>query len=74
MVRDSAIIYMDDENQSIRKAAAITVSHLLAQDPLCYQSSNYSLQVVSNILERLLSVAIADQGKLILISFLNILN
>ena len=61
MVRDCAIIYMDDDNKNLRKAAAITVSHLLAQDPLCYQSSNYSLQVVSDILERLLSVAIADQ-------------
>jgi FKBP12-rapamycin complex-associated protein len=57
---------MDDENRNIRKAAAVTVGHLLAQDPLCYQNSNHSLQVVSDILERLLSAAIADQGNYLL--------
>lgn len=61
MVRDCAVIYLDDDNVVIRKAAAVTASHLLAQDPICYQSSTYSLQVVSDILERLLSIAIADQ-------------
>jgi FKBP12-rapamycin complex-associated protein len=61
MVRDCAIIYLEDDNGVIRKAAAITASHLLVQDPVCYQSSTYSLQVVSDILERLLSLAIADQ-------------
>ncbi|KAJ3373228.1 phosphatidylinositol kinase- protein kinase tor1 [Kappamyces sp. JEL0680] len=61
MVRDCAIIYLEDENYVVRKAAAITASHLLAQDPVCYQSSAYSLQVVSDILNRLLSIAIADQ-------------
>lgn len=62
VVRDCAILYLDDDNPSIRKSAAITTSHLLAQDPVCFQTSNHSLKIVADILERLLSIAIADQG------------
>jgi FKBP12-rapamycin complex-associated protein len=62
VVHECAILYLDDENTLIRKSAAITTSHLLAQDPVCYQTSTHSLKIVSDILERLLSIAIADQG------------
>jgi hypothetical protein len=37
MVRDCAHFYLDDDNLIVRKAAAVTSSHLLAQDPVCYQ-------------------------------------
>jgi FKBP12-rapamycin complex-associated protein len=37
MVRDCAHFYLEDDNQIVRKAAAVTSSHLLAQDPVCYQ-------------------------------------
>jgi FKBP12-rapamycin complex-associated protein len=61
MIRECAMTYLEDENPLIRHAAAITTSHLLAQDPACFQNSNHALKLVSDILERLLSIAIADQ-------------
>ena len=60
LVRDCAVLYLDDDDPSIRRAAAITTSHLLAEDPACFQTSSHSLLIVTEILDRLLSIAIAD--------------
>ena len=60
LVRDCAVLYLDDDDSSIRRAAAITTSHLLAQDPACFQTSSHSVLIVTEILDRLLSIAIAD--------------
>lgn len=60
LIRECAVLYLDDTNVEIRKAAALTCSNLLARDPACYQSSNNSLQIVLEVLKRLLSIGIAD--------------
>ncbi|KAG0362437.1 phosphatidylinositol kinase- protein kinase tor1 [Gamsiella multidivaricata] len=59
-VRDSCIIYLDDENAGIRRAAAQTCCHLFARDPIIFQISAHAVQVVNEVLEKLLLVGIAD--------------
>ncbi|KAI9850778.1 MAG: phosphatidylinositol kinase- protein kinase tor1 [Thelocarpon superellum] len=59
-VRDVAIRYVEDENPEIRKAAALTCCQLFVRDPIVYQTSNHSIQVVSEVIEKLLTVGVAD--------------
>ncbi|KAF9116461.1 phosphatidylinositol kinase- protein kinase tor1 [Mortierella sp. AM989] len=59
-VKDSCIIYLDDENAGIRRAAAQTCCQLFARDPIVYQTSTHAVQVVGEVLEKLLLVGIAD--------------
>ncbi|KAF9172143.1 phosphatidylinositol kinase- protein kinase tor1 [Mortierella sp. AD011] len=59
-VRDSCIIYLDDENAGIRRAAAQTCCQLFARDPIVFQTSTHAVQVVGEVLEKLLLVGIAD--------------
>ncbi|KXS11006.1 FAT-domain-containing protein [Gonapodya prolifera JEL478] len=59
-VRDCVSHYLDDDHPEVRKAAAITCCQLLVRDPVCYQSSNHSMKIVGEILERLLTAGIAD--------------
>lgn len=37
LVRECALVYLEDEHIEIRKAAAVTTCQLLAQDPICYE-------------------------------------
>ncbi|KAJ3318282.1 phosphatidylinositol kinase- protein kinase tor1, partial [Blyttiomyces sp. JEL0837] len=60
LVRECAVLYLDDDNTTIRKAAAVTCCQLLVSDPVNYQTSNYSMQIVGEVLERLLIVGITD--------------
>ena len=59
-VRDVALGYTDDNNPRIRKASALTCCQLFVRDPIVYQTSFHSIRVVSDVLERLLMVAVAD--------------
>jgi FKBP12-rapamycin complex-associated protein len=52
--------YVEDDNTEVRKAAALTCCQLFVRDPICYQTSNHAIQVVGEVMERLLTVAIAD--------------
>jgi FKBP12-rapamycin complex-associated protein len=74
IVRECALLYLDDDSPGIRSVAAITTSKLLTQDPSCYQTNAHSLRIVSEILDRLLSMAIADPDASIRITVLNHLN
>lgn len=60
LVRDVAIHYVDDENPQIRKAAALTSCQLFLHDPIVRQTSVRSIQVVGDVVQKLLSVAVAD--------------
>jgi serine/threonine-protein kinase mTOR len=60
LIRECAVLYLEDEVVEIRKSASLTCCQLLARDPACYQSSNHALQIVLEVLERLLSIGIAD--------------
>ena len=61
-VRDVAIRYVEDDNPIIRKAAALTCCQLFVKDPIVHQVSRHAIQVVSNVIEKLLAVSVADPG------------
>ncbi|KAH9825549.1 TOR1 phosphatidylinositol 3-kinase [Teratosphaeria destructans] len=59
-VRDVAIRYVEDDDPIIRKAAALTCCQLFVRDPIVHQTSHHALQVVSDVIEKLLTVGVAD--------------
>lgn len=59
-VRDCVIKYVEDDNPETRKAAALTCCQLFVRDPICHQTSNNAIQVVGDVMEKLLTVGIAD--------------
>lgn len=59
-VRDVAIKYVEDEDPEIREAAALTCCQLYVRDPIVNQTSYHALQVVGDVIEKLLTVGIAD--------------
>jgi FKBP12-rapamycin complex-associated protein len=59
-VRDCIISYLEDDASEIRKAAALTACQLFVRDPICFQTSNHAIQLVGEVLEKLLTVGIAD--------------
>ncbi|KAI8593944.1 armadillo-type protein [Geranomyces variabilis] len=65
LIRECAVSYLEDDNPEVRKAAALTCCQLLARDPVCYQTSNHAIQVVGDVLEKLLTVGITDPDPII---------
>lgn len=61
-VRDVAIRYVEADNPEIRKAAALTCCQLFVRDPIVHQTSQHAIQVVGDVIERLLTVGVADVG------------
>lgn len=59
-VRDVAIKYVEDEDPEIREAAALTCCQLYVRDPIVNQTSHHALQVVGDVIEKLLTVGISD--------------
>lgn len=59
-VRDVAIRYVEDDDPVIRKAAALTCCQLFVRDPIVHQTSHHAIQVVSDVIEKLLTVGVAD--------------
>ncbi|KAL4860725.1 hypothetical protein BDV12DRAFT_90500 [Aspergillus spectabilis] len=59
-VRDVAINYVENDNPKIRKASALTCCQLLVHDPIINQTSGHSIQVVSEVIDKLLTVGIGD--------------
>ncbi|RDL41871.1 ARM repeat-containing protein [Venustampulla echinocandica] len=59
-VRDVAIKYVEDESPDIREAAALTCCQLYVRDPIVNQTSYHAIQVVSEVIEKLLTVGVAD--------------
>ena len=61
-VRDAALPYLEDDHAEVRKAAALTCCRLFVRDPICYQASNHSVEIISDVLDKLLTVGVADPG------------
>ncbi|KPV75332.1 uncharacterized protein RHOBADRAFT_53323, partial [Rhodotorula graminis WP1] len=59
-VRDHVARYVDDDNPDIRRAAALSCCSILAHDPVVGQTSNNAIRLVNEVLEKLLTLAIAD--------------
>lgn len=70
-VRYCTITYIEHENREVRKMAALTSCDLLLKDSVCFQTSSYSLNAVSEILDKLLTIAITDPVTEIRLEVLN---
>jgi FKBP12-rapamycin complex-associated protein len=62
LVRTCALPYLEDDHPEVRKAAANTCCRLFVKDPICYQASSHAIEVISDVLDKLLTVGIADPG------------
>jgi FKBP12-rapamycin complex-associated protein len=61
-VRACALPYLEDEHAEVRRASALTCCRLFVRDPICYQASSHAIEVISDVLDKLLTVGIADPG------------
>ncbi len=59
-VHDVAIRYVENDNPEIRKAAALTCCQLFVKDPIVHQTSQDAIHVVGDVIEKLLTVGVAD--------------
>ncbi|KAK5278839.1 phosphatidylinositol kinase-related protein kinase tor1, partial [Exophiala xenobiotica] len=59
-VRDVTLRYATNDNPEIRRAAALTCCQLFMQDPILHQTSNNAIQVVGEVVDKLLTVAVGD--------------
>ncbi|KAF7356539.1 Serine/threonine-protein kinase TOR [Mycena venus] len=59
-VRSCALPYLEEDNAEIRRAAAVTCCRLFVRDPIFYSASSHAIQVISDVLNKLLTVGIAD--------------
>lgn len=62
VVRTCALPYLEDDNPEVRRAAALTCCVLFLHDPICYHVSNHAVEVIGDVLGKLLTVGIADPG------------
>lgn len=61
-VRDAALPYLEHESIEVRKEAVLASTQLFINDPICSQTSSHSIEIVSDVLEKLLTVGITDQS------------
>lgn len=61
--RQRALPYLEDDHAEVRQAAALTCCRLYARDPICHQASAHAIEVMSEVLDKLLVVGIADPGQ-----------
>jgi phosphatidylinositol kinase/protein kinase (PI-3 family) len=61
-VRTCALPYLEDDSSEVRKAAAVTCCLLFVKDTICYQASSHAIEIISDVLDKLLTVGIADPG------------
>ncbi|KAG9045642.1 phosphatidylinositol kinase- protein kinase tor1, partial [Tulasnella sp. UAMH 9824] len=59
-VRACALPYLDHDSADVRKAAALCCCKLYVRDPICYQQSTHSIEIISDVLGKLITLAIAD--------------
>lgn len=62
-VRDCVLPYLSEDNPEVRRAAAETCCRLFVRDPIVYQASNHSIEIISDVIDKLLTVGIADPGE-----------
>ena len=62
-VRSAALPYLEDDNADVRRAGALTCCKVFMRDPICYQASSHAIEIISDVLDKLLTVGIADPGE-----------
>jgi FKBP12-rapamycin complex-associated protein len=65
-VRDAALPFLEHDSPDVRKEAVLASTQLFISDPICQQTSSHSIEIVSDVLEKLLIVAITDPSKLMI--------
>ncbi|WFD44630.1 non-specific serine/threonine protein kinase [Malassezia psittaci] len=73
-VRDCTLPYLDLEAKEVRKAAAVTCAHMFVNDPICYQTSVHAIEVFNDVLDKLMTVAIADLDPDLRLTVLSVLD
>ncbi|KAI0316749.1 atypical/PIKK/FRAP protein kinase [Amylostereum chailletii] len=73
-VRNCALPYLEEDHAEIRRAAALTCCRVFARDSICYQGSNHSIEIISDVLDKLLTVGIADPDASIRLTVLSSLH
>lgn len=61
-VRQCALPYLEDDDPEVRRAAALTCCRVFVGDRICYQSSSHAIEIIGDVLDKLLTVGIADPG------------
>ncbi|WVQ81658.1 hypothetical protein IAT38_003783 [Cryptococcus sp. DSM 104549] len=64
-VRDAALPYLEHDSPEVRREAVHASTQLFINDPICHQTSSHSVEIVSDVLEKLLIVAITDPNPII---------
>jgi len=52
-VRDTITNYLENDSRDVRLAASQTCCKLFARDPIIFQTSNHSINLVTEVLEKL---------------------
>lgn len=65
-VRDAALPYLENDSPEVRQQAVLASTQLFINDPICNQTSSHSIEVVSDVLEKLLTVGITDPSKFLM--------
>ncbi|KZT10185.1 atypical/PIKK/FRAP protein kinase [Laetiporus sulphureus 93-53] len=73
-VRDCALPYLEEDTAEVRRAAAETCCRLFVRDPIVYQASNHSIEIISDVIDKLLTVGIADSDPSIRLTVLSSLH
>ncbi|ODV94288.1 hypothetical protein PACTADRAFT_4233 [Pachysolen tannophilus NRRL Y-2460] len=60
LVRSCTIKYIDNDSPEVRLRAALTSANIFMRDKICFQTSENSLRTVSEVLDKLLTIAITD--------------
>lgn len=64
-VRDAVLPYLEHDSIEVRQEAVLASTQLFIHDPICYQTSSHSIEIVSDVLEKLLTVGITDPSECI---------
>lgn len=59
-VRSCTLPYFESDHSVVREAAAVTCAKLFMQDPICFQTSMHAIEIVNDVLDKLMTVGIAD--------------
>ncbi|KAK0535702.1 phosphatidylinositol kinase- protein kinase tor1 [Tilletia horrida] len=73
-VRASALPYLDNDNVEVVKAAATSCARRVSEDPICHHFSIHAIELVNDVLDRLISVAVADADSTVRYHVLKVLH
>ncbi|KAN0060802.1 phosphatidylinositol kinase-related protein kinase tor1 [Thecaphora frezii] len=59
-VRNCTLPYLENDHAAVQKMATKTCMDLFVNDPICYQTSMHAIKVVNNVLDKLMTVGIAN--------------